>query len=265
VNGPLIHRLLVEQRVRLALEFLFVSLWGFLLVALFATSSTFNAMLDQEAQLLGPVYKLMNLDPLAQWASIGVQHPLFYVGGGMFAIGLGVRAIAGELEDGSLALAITRPISRRSWFASHVAVMVPGSILLGVMYGVGCLVAALVTTPKGHLTPSWMLLAGGEAGLVLLSFGSMALMFSAFASERGRALAWSVGALIVMYAVSYLLPLWSVAENAAKLTPFGWFRPGELIQHGTIPWGDVVALVLFSAIPLVVAAWQFSRRDLAGG
>jgi DNA-binding transcriptional LysR family regulator len=43
---------------------------------------------------------LVGLDPLAQWASIGLQHPIFLVGGGLFAVGLGIRAIAGELEAG---------------------------------------------------------------------------------------------------------------------------------------------------------------------
>ncbi len=265
MSWPLIQRLVYEQRYRFALELLLIGAWGFLLVALFATSDTFSRMLDQQAQLLGPMLALTGLDPLAQWASIGVQHPIFLLGGGMFAIGLGVRAIAGELEDGSLALALSRPISRRAWFLSHVAVLVPGSILLGLIYGVGCLLAAVLTSPRGHLDPVSLVVAGAEAGLLLLSFGAMALMFSAFASERGRALTWSVGTLIVMYAVSYLLPLWSVAESAAKLTPFGWFAPGPIIQHGEIPWSDLIALVSFSLVPLCVAGWRLQRRDLAGG
>ena len=172
------HRLVYEQRVRLALELLFTAAWGFTLVALFATSDTFNRMLAQQAQMLGPIYNLLDLDPLAQWSSIGLQHPLFFVGGGLFAIGMGIRAIAGELQDGSLALSITRPISRLRWFASQLAVIVPGSILLGAMYGVGCILAATVTTHQGTLHPAWMLLAGAEGGLVLLTFGALALLFS---------------------------------------------------------------------------------------
>ena len=165
------HRLVYEQRVRLALELLFTAAWGFTLVALFATSDTFNRMLAQQAQMLGPIYNLLDLDPLAQWSSIGLQHPLFFVGGGLFAIGMGIRAIAGELQDGSLALSLTRPVPRATWFASHLAVMAPGSILLGAMYGAGCLFAAGVTTHAGSLNPLWMLLAGAEGGLVLLKIG----------------------------------------------------------------------------------------------
>lgn len=264
MSWPVIHRLVYEQRVRLLLELLFTAAWGFLLVALFATSDTFNQMLQQQAQMLGPIYNLLDLDPLAQWASIGLQHPLFFVGGGLFAIGMGIRAIAGELQDGSLALSITRPISRLRWFASQLAVIVPGSILLGAMYGVGCILAATVTTHQGTLHPAWMLLAGAEGGLVLLTFGALALLFSAFSADRGRATAWSLGTLVAMYALSYLLPLWSGLEDIAKVTPFGWFRPGDLIQHGTIPWTDVAVLVLYAAVPSAIAAWRFATRDLAG-
>ena len=52
MSWPVIHRLVYEQRVRLLLELLFTAAWGFLLVALFATSDTFNQMLQQQAHAL---------------------------------------------------------------------------------------------------------------------------------------------------------------------------------------------------------------------
>ncbi len=265
MNAPLIKRLVREQRVRLPLEILLIGAWGFLLIAVFAKSPTFTNLLQQQASQFGGLLNVIGLDPLAQWATIGLRHPIFLLGGGLFAVGIGVRAIAGELEAGSLALALSRPVSRRSWFMSHIAVLVPGCLLIGVAYAVGCLVAVAVTSPVGSLEPIWVLLAGVQAALLLMAVGGIAFLISAFSSERGRALSWSVGVVVVMYAANFLLPLWNPATNLAKLTPFGWFDPAPLLQHGTIPWGDSLVLVIYAAVPLSVAAWQFSRRDLAGG
>ena len=98
MNGPLILRLVREQRVRLPLEVLLIAIWGFLLVAVFATSEVFTKQLEAQAEQFGGLLDLVGLDPLAQWASIGFQHPIFLLGGGLFSVGLGIRAIAGELE-----------------------------------------------------------------------------------------------------------------------------------------------------------------------
>ncbi len=265
MSGPLLRRLLQEQRVRLPLQILLIAAWGFLLVAVFATSEVFTSQLEAQADQFGGLLDLVGLDPLAQWASIGFQHPIFLLGGGLFAVGLGVRAIAGELEAGSLALALSRPLARRSWFSSHLVVLVVGCLILGEAYAVGCLLAVAVTDPMGNLEAWTMLFAGAQAGLLLLVLGALGLMLSSFSSERGRALAWSVGVLVVMYAANFLLPLWEPLKGVARITPFAWFNVAPLLQRGEIAWGDVAVLALYAAIPLVIAAWHFQRRDLAGG
>lgn len=265
MNRALMTRLVLEQRVRLPLEVLLVGLWGFLLVAVFATSEVFTKQLEAQADQFGDLLDLVGLDPLAQWASIGFQHPIYLLGGGLFAVGLGVRAIAGELEAGSLALALSRPLARRSWFLSHLAVLIVGCVIIGEAYALGCLLAVAVTDPLGNLESVSMLLAGLQSALLLLALGSIGVVISAFSSERGRALAWSVGVIVVLYAANFLLPLWAPTKAAAQLSPFAWFDPAPLLQRGTLAGGDVVVLALYAAIPLSVAAWQFARRDLAGG
>ena len=265
MNGPLISRLIREQRIRLPLEILLIGAWGFLLVAVFATSDVFTKQLEAQAEQFGGLLDLVGLDPLAQWASIGFQHPIFLLGGGLFAVGLGIRAIAGELEAGSLALSLSRPMARRTWYSSHVLVLVVGCLIISEAYALGCLLATVFTSPMGNLEASWMLLAGVQGGLLLLSLGGIGFLISAFSSERGRALSWSVGIIVILYAANFLLPLWTPAKQFAKLSPFGWFNPAPLLQRGEVAWGDWLVLALYAAVPLAIAAWQFARRDLAGG
>ena len=188
MNRALMTRLVREQRVRLPLEVLLIGLWGFLLVAVFATSEVFTKQLEAQAKQFGGLLDLVGLDPLAQWASIGFQHPIFLLGGGLFAVGLSVRAIAGELEAGSLALALSRPLARRTWFLSHLVVLIVGCLIIGEAYALGCLLAVALTDPMGHLESVSMLLAGLQSALLLLSLVGIGFVISAFSSERGRAL-----------------------------------------------------------------------------
>ena len=67
MNAPLIRRLAAQQRIQLPLELVFTFAWGYMLVALFATSDKFGAMLDQEA-------RTRVQRPVGEWNSIRVVN-----------------------------------------------------------------------------------------------------------------------------------------------------------------------------------------------
>jgi ABC-2 type transport system permease protein len=175
-----------------------------------------------------------------------------------------VRAIAGELEAGTLELSLTRPVSRLRYLAAHVVLLVPGCLALTCAYAVGVLAADRVLDPPGRmLLVSRLLVAAVESGLLVLAVGGVALLVSALSSERGRALAWALGVVIVMYAGDFLFALWSPLEPLTRLTLFRYFTPGPAIQHGQVSWSDSAVLAAVAAATLGAAAWRFARRDLA--
>lgn len=258
-----IERRIARERWRGGLlEAVLVAAWTFVLVLVFDQSDQLAAMFAAEGELSGHGTGIRGLDPVAQWATVALQHPVFFLGGGLLGVGLAVNAIAGELEHGSLALAVSRPVSRLRWIGAYVAVIAAGSVLIGLAYAAACLVAVAVLDPPGAVDPVGVILAGLLGALLLLSFAGLALLVSAITGDRGRALGWSLGLLVVAYVVNYLLPLWGVAEDAARLTPFGWFVPARLVAYGEVPWGDVAVLALFALVPGAIASAWFARRDL---
>jgi ABC-2 type transport system permease protein len=259
---PVIDRLLWEQRVRLPLLVALAVAWGFTLVAVFAFS-------DDQTRTAGiagnaaAAFRILGLDPLAAWVSLGANHPILIVACLLEAVAVGVRAIAGELEAGTLDLTLARPIERTRYLLAHVAVIVPASALIAVGYAVGALLGDRVYDPPGApLVPSRLLLTAVELWLLVIAIGMLALLLSAFSSERGRALSWTLGAVITMYAANFLLPLWGPSEPFARLSLFRWFTPGPTIQAGTFAWDDAAALVAFSLVAGAGAVERFRRRDL---
>jgi beta-exotoxin I transport system permease protein len=257
-----LRRLLREHRVRLPLLVVLVTAWGFLLVTVYAESDaqTRTAGLTGNA---AAALRILGLDPLAAWVAVGQSHPLFLVATLSFAVGLSVRAIAGELEAGTLELTLTRPLSRTRYLAAHVALLVPGCAALACAYAVGTTAADRVLDPPGRtLAAGRMLLAAGESGLLLVAVGAVALLVSSLASERGRALAVALGIAIVMYAGDFLFSLWSPLEPLARLTLFWYFTPGPAIQQGHVSWGDDAVLAVVAVVAIAAAAFRFERRDL---
>jgi ABC-2 type transport system permease protein len=257
------RRLVWEHRIRLPLIVLLVGLWGFGLVALFSVSDeqTRTSGLDGN---IATAFRLARLDPLAAWTAIGQTHPIFLVSALLFVIGLGVRAVAGELEAGSLDLTLARPIGRRRYLATHVALLAPGAAAIVIAYALGAVVADRLFDPPGDpLVVGRMLLAAGESWLLLMAIGAVALVVSAAMSERGRALAVAVGIVLAMYVANFLFALWSPLRPFTRVSLFWYFTPGPAIQEGTVSTRDSIVLAACAAAGIVAAIVWFARRDLS--
>ena len=134
---------------------------------------------------------------------------------------------------------MARPVSRRRYLGTHVALLVPGCALVALAYALGALAGdRTFDAPGAPLQLSRMLLAALESALLLLAIGTLAVLVSAYSSERGRALAWVLGIAIGMYAANFLLVLWEPTRDLARLTFFWYFSPGATIQRGDVAWGD---------------------------
>ena len=116
------RRIVWEQRVRLPLIVTFAFAWGLRLVTLFGHLSPAERNLGPEQVQIA--LRLLGIDALAAWVTVGQEHPLFLGASTLFLVGGGVRAIAGELEGGTLELVLARPVSRVRYLLSWVAVLV---------------------------------------------------------------------------------------------------------------------------------------------
>jgi len=256
------RRLITEHRVRFPLILLGVLVFGFVLVGVFAAADagTRASSVSGNAAI---AFRLLGLDPLAAWVSLGQVHPIFLVLSALFAVSVGVRSVAGELEAGTLELTLARPVSRARYLGTRLALLVPGCLLVAGAYAVGALAGdRTFDAPGAPLQPGRMLLAAMESALLLLAVGTLAVLVSAYGSERGRALSWVLGIAIGMYAANFLLVLWEPTRNLARLTFFWYFSPGATIQRGDVDWGDLAVLAAWSVAASGAAIRHFQRRDL---
>jgi ABC-2 type transport system permease protein len=259
-----LRRLLWEQRVRLPLILGAVTLWGLLVVLIFTTADPRSRDLSVQPGNVAVAARLLGLDPLAAWVSLAQVHPVFLLAAGLFAVGVGIRAIAGELEAGTLELTLARPLGRARHLGAYLLLLLPGCVLIALGYAAGALLGdALFDPPGAGLRVGHMLLAALGSALLLMAIGGVAVLVSSLSLERGRALAWVAGVLILMYAGAFLLPLVPAVAPLARLSVFWYFTPGPAIQRGTVAWGDLAVLALTALVTLAAAAWRFARRDLA--
>ena len=256
------RRLLAEHRVRLPLILLAVAAFGFALVGVFAAAddATRASSVSGNAAI---AFRLLGLDPLAAWVSLGQIHPIFLVLSALFAVSIGVRSVAGELEAGTLEMTLARPISRTAYLATHLVLLVPGCALIALAYAGGTLLGDRVfDAPGAPLVAGRLMLAALQSALLLLAVGVLAVLVSALVVGARPGIV--VGARHHDRHVRRELPAGAVGADARP-------RPAHLllvllarrtIQSGSVPWGNVAVLAGWSVAASGAAIAHFRRRDL---
>ena len=173
-------------------------------------------------------------------------------------VGYGASCIAGQDEDGTLALAVTLPVSRRSVLLQKVLTLVVQSMLIGVVTML-CVVAG-----RGFdLSISIGNLAGLTLGVVLLGvdFGVLALAVGCATGSRGTALGVAAAVAAVSYLIGSLAPVVDWIRPARFASLFYWSVGDQQLADGISVW-SVVVLLGVGAVLLVAAVTAFRDLDV---
>jgi ABC-2 type transport system permease protein len=176
----------------------------------------------------------------------------------LVTVGYGASCIAGQDEDGTLALAATLPISRRTMVLQKVAALIIQALLLA-----GATMLAVLAGRNFDLPVNVADLAGMSLGTALLGvdFGLLALALGTWTGSRGTALGLTTSLAAVSYVVSSLAPVVAWIRPSRFASLFYWsIGNGQLT--GGLSAGSAAVLVLTATGFLAVSLAAFKRLDL---
>ncbi len=213
-------------------------------------------------ELLGPSIAMFL--SFAGIACLGYFHVA--VMGALVGLSIAVATVpASEIETGFMDLILSRPLARhwivtRSIVAATLSIaLVLGSMLLGTWIGLETLAPAGAARPSMHLIGSLAL----NLGLLMLAWSAVALAIASAVRRRSVAGA-SAGVLaLAAFLLDYLGRLWQPAESLARLSPFRYFSPLDLIVGGQLPLKNVVVLLGIAVAGFAASYGLFSRRDIS--
>ena len=176
----------------------------------------------------------------------------------LIAIGYGASSIAGQDEDGTLSLATTLPLSRRSVLLQKVATLTLQVVCLALLTML-CVVAGR----SFELPVSLAHLTGISAGAALLGldFGLLALVIGVATGSRGLALGVASGVAAISYLVNSLAPVISWMRPARYASLFYWSVGNGQLERG-LTAGSAFVLLLVAALLLALTIFAFDRVDL---
>lgn len=194
--------------------------------------------------------------------TIGLQHPLAIAFVAIFAVGAAAGVIAGQREQGTLEVLLSRPLSRRTVYVSVALALLLASGLVLAMLLVGELIGSGLLDVLDEIEPSQMPLVWFNGFLLWAAFLAFSLAASVSFDRLGPAIGLSLAYLLVNYFLEILGSLWTDVEWTQEYSLFHHFQPSEILT-GTLDPFDIWLLLAAIAIPVLYALIRFPRRDLA--
>jgi ABC-2 type transport system permease protein len=261
---PLLRRTWRAQRGRLALVGLAVLIWSLLLPVVYATFGRQMAALLDTDIVPKSVLRLLGSDPfsLDGAVALGWIHPIGIGLQLLLPLGLGVIAIAGERQRGTLEVLLSRPVSRRAYYLTALVAVLGCAVATTLAALVGTIAGAALYDVTGDLDAGQLPLLALNTVLLLAALGGIALAASASFDRVGPPLGITLAVLLLGYTLEILGTLWPDAALLQPWSPFHYLQPLEILAGR----GDGRDLLVLAAVFLAATAyglWRFPRRDLA--
>ena len=176
----------------------------------------------------------------------------------LLTIGYGAACLAGQDEDGTLALITTLPVPRSAILLQKLAAMAAQALFLAAA------VTACVLIGRGfHLAISSADAVATSVAVVLmgLDFGLVAITAGAATSRRGTALGIASALAVASYLLGALASSITAIHPARYLSLFYWSVGNDQISRGVSP-ADYAVLVGVGLCALGAAVATFRRADL---
>ena len=187
----------------------------------------------------------------------GFMGPMIF---GVFAIIAGAGAIAGEEESHSLDQLLANPVSRKQVLLQKAGALLTGLFALSIALWLGIIggskIAGFGLSLIGTTQAIFSLYILG------ITLGLIALAIGASTGKKSLAGGFAASVAIIGFLLDTFLSVVDALDPLRFISVFYYFNGNDVIINGINPV-HCITMVCTAAIALVIAIWQFEKRDLA--
>lgn len=260
-------RSIKDRRISLIVYMAAALLFMWMYVAMFpsiqAQAESFSALMESFPPAIFEAFGIEDLAMSTLEEFLSVEHfslvlPIMVI---FLLTSVAGRALAGEIELGTIELLIGRPVSRLKLFVARYAA---GLGILLTFTVISVYTGIPLATLHGVEYQAGGFAAG--AGIILL-FGwavfSMAMMFSCIFSERSKVYMASGGILLTMYVLNVLALMKDSLDGLKYLSFFHYYAFSDaLVRQVMYGTGSLVFICVALVCTTVGLTW-FLKRDIS--
>jgi ABC-2 type transport system permease protein len=195
------------------------------------------------------------------WLNLEVFHMTFWMVFGVYSSIIASRIVAKEIEENTVDILLSYPVTRTGLVLSRLtaaAIILALATLLTFAFTVIGLVILGMPVKLGILAAAFL-----SGFLLCLAFGGVSLLVSVFIPQQSYTLFITIGIMFAMFAYDELLiKVISFLEYLPFLSLFHYYRPNEILIHGSISAVNPMILLGYFALFSLAAIALFKRRDI---
>ncbi|HSP91793.1 MAG TPA: hypothetical protein VLN08_12840 [Vicinamibacterales bacterium] len=169
-----------------------------------------------------------------------------------------------EVEAGFADLVLAQAVPRDAVLTRSVVLLVVCPGLMITAMTAGTFAGLWWAGPAAGSRPAASLILSLALSLwaVLACWGGVSLVVGAASRRRAVAAGIAGGAAAALMLVDYLSRVWKPIRGFARLSPFHYYNPLDLVMGKPLPLGDIGMLLGTGAAACALAYALFRRRDL---
>lgn len=192
--------------------------------------------------------------------SVAYQHPFFLAALIAIPVAIGSALLTGEVEKKTMALLLTRPVSRVSIVISATVAAMIWSAIAVVAACAGSVVSAYMLQQEGP-EPRILITVGMNLFALLIAVVGLSVFFASLLDERSDAMGWTITIVLGMYVWNFLAQTWPFARDYRQFSIFTYFTPTRLFQGGAILLYDLQVLAIVGVAGVIIACLVYGSRD----
>lgn len=266
MNATILRASLQLRRVSLFWYSVGLAAYGWMIVAFFP-------LIESNPEYSKAVESVFSEELLAAFGGAGLEFTrlggflgieylsliwVFIVGAAVITFIAG--ALGGAVEDGTMEVTLSQPVSRTSVAITSYAGMAVYAVVINFVTVATIYLPGLLHGVDVPLDAMGLLFVAGM--LVTLAIGSFAFAISALSSGKGRTIAITLGVLIAMYLADLLGNLAEEAEWLRSFSLFHYWKPADVIDELKLAGSAWLVFGVATVIFFVAGVYAFQRRDV---
>jgi len=203
----------------------------------------------------------VSLDTLAKFLEVEVFSFMWPIMAILLLFSIAGSALAKEIEKGTIENLLAKPVSRLQVFFAQYFVGVV-SLILFIIFSLFSVFPLAELYNIGYSFEPYFRVAIITA-LFGLAIFSMAMMFSAFVSERSKVYMAAGVVLLFMYVANIASALVDKLESLKYISFFYYFDHQAALVQNELNIFSIIVFLLVAIVCTIIGAVWFKKRDIA--
>ncbi|MBN2534200.1 MAG: ABC transporter permease subunit [Spirochaetales bacterium] len=195
------------------------------------------------------------------WLYLQIFHITYWLAFGLLGAILAAHIVAKEVEENTIDILLSYPITRSSLVISRIITVTIIMIIVTIGMIFICAVGILIA---GYPVYMILIIQVSLAGFLLsMIFVSISLFISIWAFQQTLSVFFTLGVMgfFFMYE-EVLVKLHPFLDKLSFFNPFHYYQPGEILIHKSFSIRNSICMLAYFLFFFILSLLFFNRRDI---